>query len=158
MPDTRDRCLVLWADRFDEVAAVVFVAELRRVGLRVQLVGLPGPGFVGIHGLALAPDLTLDQALDQVERAACIVAPCDSPALARAGNDPRLWELLELAHEHSVRVIAAPAAAPVLAQADGGVATYSEGASFHRQVRRLARQLVRRAPPSPLPQLAWQGV
>lgn len=32
MTEAKDHCFVLWADRFDEVAAVVFVAELRRAG------------------------------------------------------------------------------------------------------------------------------
>jgi putative intracellular protease/amidase len=157
MTDIKDYCFVLWADRFDEVAAVVFVAELRRAGLRVRLVGLPGPSFVGIHGLALAPDLTLDEALDQAARLACLVAPCDASALARSANDPRLAELLERA---------AALDAPVLAGSDawataspGRVIIYSQRKGFFRQVRRLARQISRQRSPeaSARLRLGWQG-
>lgn len=108
MAEVQDHCFVLWADRFDEVVAVVFVAELRQAGLRVKLVGLPGPSFVGLHGLPLTPDLTLDEALALVERAACIVVPCDSPALLRLSNDPRLNELLEQVEARGGQLVAGP--------------------------------------------------
>lgn len=154
MTEANDHCFVLWADRFDEVAAVVFVAELRRAGLRVRLVGLPGPGFVGVHGLVLTPDLTLDEALAQTRRLACLVAPCDPPALARAANDPRLAELLAAAAALDAPLYAGSEA--WVAAAPGRVIVYSQGQSFMRQVRRLARQL--RPPQSPARlQLGWQG-
>lgn len=158
MTEARDHCFVLWADRFDEVAAVVFVAELRRAGLRVRLVGLPGPGFVGIHGLALSPDLTLDEALAQAAHLACLVAPCDPPALARAANDPRLAELLEAAAALDAPVYAGSEA--WVAVAPGPVIVYGQGQSFFRQVRRFARQLRPQRPPQSLARLqpGWQGM
>lgn len=157
MTEAKDHCFVLWADRFDEVAAVVFVAELRRAGLRVRLVGLAGPGFVGSHGLALAPDLTLDEALAQTGRLACLVAPCDASALARAANDPRLAELLEAAAALDAPLYAGSDA--WAAAAPGRVIVYSQGQSFYRQVRRLARQLRPQRPPvAPARlQLGWPG-
>lgn len=158
MTAARDYCFVLWADRFDEVAAVVFVAELRRAGLRVRLVGLPGPGFVGIHGLALAPDLTLDEALSQTAHLACLVAPCDPPAAARAVNDPRLADLLCQAVALNVPVFAG--SDTWVALAPGQVIVFDQGPGLFRQVRRLARQLSRQRPPrSParLP-LSWPRV
>lgn len=157
MNDARDHCFVLWADRFDEVAAVAFVAELRRAGLRVRLVGLPGPSFVGVHGLALTPDLTLDEALAQTGRLACLVAPCDASALARAANDPRLAELLEAAAALDAPLYAGSDA--WAAAAPGRVVVYSQGQSFYRQVRRLARQLRPQRPPAAPArlQLGWPG-
>jgi putative intracellular protease/amidase len=158
MTEAKDHCFVLWADRFDEVAAVVFVAELRRAGLRVRLVGLPGPSFVGVHGLSLAPDLTLDEALAQTARLACLVAPCDAPALARAVNDPRLADLLDQAAALETPVFAG---SDVLAAvAPGQVHVYSQGQGFFRQVRRLARQVSRQRTPGPPArlQLGWQGI
>lgn len=161
MAEAQDYCFVLWADRFDEVVAVVFVAELRRAGLRVKLVGLPGPSFVGVHGLALTPDLTLDEALALAERAACIVVPCDSPAMQRLTNDPRLAELLEQAEAGGAQIVAGPAASTVLAGPNqrAGVAVYSQSQGFYRQARRLARQVAwrREPPPAPRLRLRWQG-
>lgn len=141
MSELHDHCFVLWADRFDEVVAVIYVAELRRAGLRVKLVGLPGPGFVGVHGLALAPDLTLDEALALAQRVACIVAPSDSPALRRLANDPRLMELLDLALAHRAPIVVGPAAAAALGLAGDRATLYGQGQGVRRQARQLARQL-----------------
>ena len=63
MSRTRHYMFVLWADRFDESAATVFVTEFRIAGLRTKLVSLVSHASAGAYGLALAPDLTLDQAL-----------------------------------------------------------------------------------------------
>ncbi len=163
MTEAKDHCFVLWADRFDEVAAVVFVAELRRAGLWVKLVGLPGPSFVGRHGLALTPDLTLDEALALAERVACIVVPCDSPAMQRVVNDPRLAELLEQAEAGRAQIVAGQAASAALEQVGAsqraGMTVYSQGRSFYRQARRLARQVAGESGPAPLARLrlGWQG-
>lgn len=139
MSTEHDHCFVLWADRFDETAAVLFVAELRRVGLRVRLVGLPGPSFVGLHGLVLTPDLTLDEALAQGDQMACVVVPCDGPALGRVANDPRLQELFDLAAAQGATVVVGSEASLALTGGRGWV--YSQGQGIYRQVRRLARQL-----------------
>lgn len=161
MTEAQDHCFVLWADRFDEVAAVVFVAELRRVGLRVKLVGLPGPSFVGRHGLALTPDLTLDETLALAERAACVVVPCDSPAMQRLANDPRLAELLAQADAHGAKVIVGPDASAALAEfsPQPGWSVYSRSQSFYRQARRLARQVAWGQGKAPARRLhfGWQG-
>ena len=47
---------VLWADKFEEVTATVFITELRKAGLRAKLVGLTRQQTSGAYGLALAPD------------------------------------------------------------------------------------------------------
>ncbi len=161
MTEAKDHCLVLWADRFDEVAAVVFVAELRRAGLRVKLVGLPGPSFVGLHGIALTPDLTLDEALALAERTACVVVPCDSPAVQRVVNDPRLADLLSQADACGAQLVAGPAASAALelAGASQQTATTVYSQSLNRQARRLARQIAAEPGRAPLNRLrmGWQG-
>lgn len=90
MYGTRDYMFVLWADRFDESAATLFVTEFRIAGLRTKLVSLVSHASAGAHGLALAPDLTLDQALPLAGRAACVVIPGGAAAIRRLGDDPRL--------------------------------------------------------------------
>lgn len=89
---------VLWADRFDEALAALFVAELRKAGLRVKLVSLASQPSSGAYGLTLVPDLTLEQALPLVGQASCVVIPCGAAGLKRLKNDPRLQEFLVQAH------------------------------------------------------------
>jgi hypothetical protein len=158
MSPGHDHCFVLWADRFDETVAVLFVAELRRVGLRVGLVGLPGPSFVGIHGLVMTPDLTLDEALAQGDQMACVVVPCDGPALGRVANDPRLQELFDLAAAQEATVVVGSEAGVVLSGGRGWV--YSQGQGIYRQIRRLARQLKPKRQPEMAAsrQPGWQGM
>lgn len=100
MSRTRDYMFVLWADRFDESAATVFVTEFRIAGLRTKLVSLVSHASAGANGLALAPDLTLDQALPLAGRAACVVIPGGAAAVKRLGDDPRLRVFLAEAHAH----------------------------------------------------------
>ena len=54
---------VLWGKGFYEASATIFVTELRRAGLRVKVVGLTQRRTSGAFGLALVPDVTLDQIL-----------------------------------------------------------------------------------------------
>ena len=87
MSGTRSYMFVLWADRFDKSAATVFVTEFRIAGLRTKLVSLVSHASAGAYGLALAPDLTLDQALPLAGRAACVVIPGGAAAIRRLGDD-----------------------------------------------------------------------
>ncbi len=86
--------MVLWASKFDELTAAVFVALLRDAGVRVKLVGLAGGWAAGLRGLGLVPDLTLDEALPFGDAASCIVIPCRSLDVRRLARDPRVRELL----------------------------------------------------------------
>lgn len=98
MTRRRNYMFVLWAERFDESAASVFVTEFRLAGLRTKLVSLVSHASAGACGLALAPDLTLDQALPLAARAACVVIPGNATAIRRLGDDPRLRDFLTQAH------------------------------------------------------------
>lgn len=89
---------VLWADRFDEALAAFFVAELRKAGLRVKLVSLAGQPSAGAYGVALVPDLTLEQALPLAHSASSVIIPCGTTGLSRLQNDPRLQEFLVQTH------------------------------------------------------------
>lgn len=91
----REYIFVLWADNFEEVAATVFVSELREAGLRVKIVGLTGLRSRGAHGLVLVPDLTLDQALPLACQASCLVIPCLASNFKSLKNDPRLPKFFE---------------------------------------------------------------
>lgn len=96
---TQDKiAFVLWADRFDETLTTLFVAELRKAGLRVKLVSLANQPSVGAYGLTLVPDLTLEQALPLAQQARCVVIPCGAAGLKRLKNDPRVQEFLVQTH------------------------------------------------------------
>lgn len=88
---------VLWGANFDEIAAVIFTARLRQVGLPVQVVGLVGPQAAGLHGLTLHPDLTLSEALPFADHATCVVLPCSTALMLRIENDPRVATFLQAA-------------------------------------------------------------
>jgi hypothetical protein len=94
MPKSRDYVFVLWGDRFDEAAATIFVTELREAGLRVKVVGLTPRQIGGAHGLALVPDLTLDQALSLASQAICVVIPATVQWRERFNNDPRISKFI----------------------------------------------------------------
>lgn len=97
MSKAGDYVFVLWGDKFEEATATIFVTELRMVGLRVKIVGLTARRTSGAHGLALFPDLTLDQALPLAAKASCVILPYTSRGIKRLKNDPRLRKFLKRA-------------------------------------------------------------
>jgi hypothetical protein len=99
---------VLWADNFEEIAATVFISELREVGLRVKMVGLTGPRSRGAHGLVLVPDLTLDQALPLACHTSCLIIPCTLLSLKTLKNDPRLYQFFERVQSVRARFVVNP--------------------------------------------------
>lgn len=99
---------VLWADRFDEAAAAIFVSVLREAGVRVKVVGLHAQRAVGEHGLVLVPDITLEQALRIANRAACVVVPGDGASVEVVGEDPRVREFFGVAAAHGARFVVGP--------------------------------------------------
>lgn len=99
--------LVLWGHSFDEIAASIFVCELRRLGKRVKLVGLKHQHIAGQYGLTLVPDLSLGQALQAGTQTHCIIVPAPLAALRQFSYDPRLAELLQLAMANQVLFLTA---------------------------------------------------
>jgi putative intracellular protease/amidase len=105
MPKPEDYVFVLWANEFEETTATIFVTELRRAGLRVKVVGLTQRRSNGIYGLALVPDLTLDETLPLVPNTICVVIPCKSPRVKQLRNDPRLREFFCQAHSNRAKFV-----------------------------------------------------
>jgi hypothetical protein len=117
MPKDYRYVFVLWGDKFEERAATIFVAELREAGLRVKVVGLTPQQIHGWHGLALVPDLTLDQALSLAASTICLVIPYASPGIKRLKNDPRLADLFLQADAHQARFVLGQVSESELAEA-----------------------------------------
>jgi len=97
MSRSQPTIFVFWSDAFEEAAAVLFVSELRRLGLRVKVVGLRGPQAAGIYGLTLLPDLTLGQALPGASQSCCVVLPCPVKRLQMVKNELRLHTFFQQA-------------------------------------------------------------
>ena len=99
---------VLWGSGFDEATATIFITELRRAGLHVKLVGLTQRRSNGAYGLALVPDLTLEEILPLADRTVCMIVPYASMGNKRLRNDPRLSEFFEQAHANQARFVIGP--------------------------------------------------
>ena len=105
MSGNRDYIFVLWGKGFDEIAASIFVAELRRRSLLVKVVGVGGAKLPGTCGLALVPDMTLDKALKLAGQARCVIVPCDHRCLGLLENDPRIPDFLACAAQNQAWLV-----------------------------------------------------
>jgi len=108
MSQSDELIFVLWGSGFDEATATIFITELRRAGLHVKLVGLTQRRSNGAYGLALVPDLTLEQALPLAGRTTCMIIPYTSTGNKRLRNDPRLSEFFERAHTNQAKFVSGP--------------------------------------------------
>jgi hypothetical protein len=121
MPGGYEYVFVLWGDNFEEATAVIFVTELRRTGRLVKLVGLHPPPINGARGVALVPDLMLDQA-------------------------PRLGEFFCRAHSNKAKFVIGPPNETNVADLElipdpQNVITYADSDGLNEFVRELARYL-----------------
>lgn len=96
---------ILWGDNFEEEVATIFATELRRTGVGVKIVGLTGLQATGVHGLVIAADLTLGQALPLADKAICVIAPCSAVTLQRSEDDPRLPQFFQQALANQTHLV-----------------------------------------------------
>jgi putative intracellular protease/amidase len=108
MSQSDENIFVLWGSGFDETTATIFITELRRAGLHVKLVGLTQRRSNGAYGLALVPDLTVEQILPFADRTTCMIVPYTSIGNKRLRNDPRLSEFFERAHANQAQFVIGP--------------------------------------------------
>jgi len=105
MSKYRPYVFVLWGDRFREAEAAIFVTRLREAGLRVKVVGVTPYQLDGAHGLALVPDLSLDQALPLATQALGVIIPATLAGLKRLQHDPRIREFFQQADHHRAQFV-----------------------------------------------------
>jgi stage V sporulation protein SpoVS len=103
----RKMVFVLWANHLEETVASVFVTELRRMGLPVKIIGLQRQALVGSFGLAMVPDLTLEQAAPQFCQACCLILPGPIERMNIFSQHPRLCELMAFIAIQGIFVVAA---------------------------------------------------
>jgi putative intracellular protease/amidase len=105
MSRSSDYIFVLWGHGFDETTATLFITELRRAGLNVKVVGLTQRRSTGAYGLALVPDLTLEEVLPLAGRTRCLIVPYASSGNRQLRNDPRLSDFFERVHANQAKFI-----------------------------------------------------
>ncbi len=85
-------CIPL-ADGFEEIEAVTLIDVLRRAGFAVTTCGLSGLQAKGAHGIAVAADTTIDEALAGAWD--MVVLPGGMPGATTLRDDARVGKLLE---------------------------------------------------------------
>ncbi len=110
-----DAVFVLWGEGCDEALAVAWVSRLRAEGRRVYLVGVSGRRNRGSYGVAIMPDIGLDEALGLVQEVALVIIPSGEDALHLFHRDPRFDELLVLDGRVGARFLVHPLAVEYLA-------------------------------------------
>ena len=101
----RKQIFVLWGPQFEPVAASIFVAELRRLGLRVKVVSLSVRKMPGQNGLAIYHDITLGEALNIIGKASGVIVPCRLMGAQRLRNDPRASRLFKEVSANKVPIV-----------------------------------------------------
>ncbi len=151
MPVKQSTTFVFWGYRCDEVAAVTYSSGLRRLGLRVQIVGIAVHGLEGVYGVTLQPDLLLNDALAQAKKAICVILPCDDAALRRFLSDDRLQGFLQTAWNNGARFVTQDETEELLQSLLSGgeesgatkeIIPYSVGDELVASVNHLAIQLL----------------
>jgi hypothetical protein len=148
MSKSRDYVFVLWGDRFDEAVATILITELREAGLRVKVVGLTPRQIGGAHGLALVPDLTLDQALPLASQAICLIIPSTTPWSKQLNNDPRIRQFIEQASSSQTKFVVSMWEEPIQAglalptTVRENVMVYPETEDLVKFARQIAKLLV----------------
>ncbi len=124
--------LVLLADDFEEVEAIVVLSTLRQAGVCVKSVGLTGGFIRGAHGILVMPDLNmtdLSRSLD-VKTVRLVMLPGDEYSLSRLGADPRVHLLLRQVIDQGGLVATGGSGIEMVRLALG----YSESQQFERQL------------------------
>lgn len=94
---SRDYIFVLWASQFDEIAATIFVTQLRDAGLRIKVVSPMQQKMPGEYGVALFADYTINRALRYASRAISVIIPSGLKGI-EVLQDVRFFELFQKAH------------------------------------------------------------
>lgn len=105
VPRSDNYIFVLWAENFEEAPATIFVTELRKAGLRVKVVSLTHQQTSGVYGLALVPDLTLEQAMPFITQICCLIIPCSLRLAQNLKKDPRLHDFFEQLRSNQTRFV-----------------------------------------------------
>lgn len=109
------RVFVPFAEGFEEIEALTVVDVLRRAGIEVDMVGIPGMMVTGSHGVKVSMDKKLSEV--NVDDYDGIVLPGGNPGYINLGKTSSLLEMIKKLNMKG-KLIAAICGAPcVLAKA-----------------------------------------
>lgn len=111
------RAIVLLADGFEEIEALVPIDLMRRANIEVDIAGVTGPMVKGAHGIIVHADLLLEDVTGAYD---CVVLPGGMPG---AKNLADSWEVNQLIIQqfNDGRFVAAICAAPAVVLAHAGL-------------------------------------
>jgi hypothetical protein len=89
--------LLLWAEHFDELAALAFTVAFRKVGLPLKVVGAGRQARDRAITRGPIPNTTLVEAIGLAARANAIVIPAGAGDLQRLSHQPMVRNLLDAA-------------------------------------------------------------
>ena len=111
------KLVIVLADGFEEIEAIVPIDVLRRAGVEVTLAGLSSKTVTGAHGVTFQADVTLDQYKDIPD---AVILPGGMPGAQNLGRSPKVLELIKKVYNEK-KIVGAICAAPALAVAPTGI-------------------------------------
>lgn len=117
--------VILLAHGFCEGTIITCLEHMREAGLAVTVVGLTAGLILGKHGLAVQPDLSLNQLQSQLQRQPSpslppklIVLPDGRRSANVLSSDPRLYRLIEATYNQGGYVATMTADSNLLGEID----------------------------------------
>lgn len=134
---------IFLAEGFEEIEALTPCDLLRRAGVEVLTVGVGSKTVKGSHGIPVVADITIDEALGNIDSIALemVILPGGMPGAANLDNSPEVDRFLDKAVKEDA-YIAAICAAPMILGKRGllkgrdatcypGFEKYLEGAKYY---------------------------
>jgi protein deglycase len=113
----KKKALVVLAEGFEEIEAVLPVDVLRRAEIDVTVAGLTGISVTGAHGLTIEADMLFDEYMGIPD---AIILPGGMPGAENLAGSPRLRALI-LSVDSGKKLVAAICASPALVLGPAGV-------------------------------------
>jgi 4-methyl-5(b-hydroxyethyl)-thiazole monophosphate biosynthesis len=105
------KVMVPFAEGFEEIEALTVVDVLRRAGIKVDMVGVPGTVITGAHGVKVSMDKRLGEVNpDEYDG---IILPGGNPGYINLGRSALLIDMIKKLNMRS-KLIAAICAAPTV--------------------------------------------
>ena len=111
------KVLMILADGFEEVEAIVPADILRRAGINLVLCGLTKKEVIGSHKIKILADITFDQAKEDYD---VLVLPGGGQGAENLAGSDKVISLIKKMYEQG-RIIAAICASPVVVLAKSGI-------------------------------------
>jgi putative intracellular protease/amidase len=152
---SQQKCvLLLIAEGFSEIEAVVILSTLRKAGICAKSAGLTSGLISGAHGISIMPDFTLadfEQSVD-LTSISMIVLPVGERNLSSLETDPRVYRLLQQIMSQDGLIVTNARGGGLLKNVGGGNGNVAYQGneqiilrySLEQPIEQFAQELVRR--------------